>query len=396
MKLFLLPDPESATGVTPKEWLYYKMIDEVEDYAILMLDRDGHVVNWNKGAEKIKGYTEKEILSKHFRIFYPPQDQENHLPEMLLKQGATYGKATHEGWRVRKDGTRFWGSIVITAIHNSSNEVIGFTKVTRDLTQRKIAEDQLKEQAEQLSIKNQELLKANKQIEESLRKISEANKELEKFAFIASHDLQEPVRKIATFFSRLCSLNEGSFNEQSHILKDKIITSTNRMNQLINNLLALSNLSEKAALAPVDLNEVINYVLEDLEIKIEESGAQIKLQVLPVVMGVTPYLQQLFFNLIGNSLKFTQEVPVVEISSKTNGNKVRVYIKDNGIGIDKEYQNQIFETFRRLHARTDYEGSGLGLSICKRIIDIHEGEIEVESEPGNGTTFTVTLLKADE
>jgi PAS domain S-box-containing protein len=120
---------------------YFRMIDEVEDYAILLLDRNGNIQNWNKGAEKIKGYKENEILGKNFRIFYTKEDQDNGLPELLIDKAVKQGKALHEGWRVRKDGTRFWGSIVITALHDDQKNVIGFSKVTRDLTERKETED---------------------------------------------------------------------------------------------------------------------------------------------------------------------------------------------------------------------------------------------------------------
>src|SRR5688572_23234331 len=119
---------------------YHRMIEEVQDYAILLLDLDGNVQNWNKGAEKIKGYTESEILGKHFSLFYLPEDRASKVPNTLINAAAVSGRATHEGWRLRKDGTTFWGYVVITALHDDFGNVIGFTKVTRDLTERKLAE----------------------------------------------------------------------------------------------------------------------------------------------------------------------------------------------------------------------------------------------------------------
>src|SRR5450432_1322502 len=153
---------------------YHKMIEEVEDYAILLLDKEGFIQNWNKGAEKIKGYKEEEIVGQNFRIFYLPHDREKQLPEKLIHEATINGKAIHEGWRLRKDGSQFWGSIVITALHEG-NKIIGFSKVTRDLTEIKVANDRILEYTRDLEFQN---------------------KELQQFSYAAAHDLKEPLRKI--------------------------------------------------------------------------------------------------------------------------------------------------------------------------------------------------------
>src|SRR6478735_6209891 len=168
-----------------QELRYQRMISEVEDYAILLMNEDGIIQNWNKGAEKIKGYKASEIIGKNFRLFYRKEDQDKKLPETLIQRATEKGKASHEGWRLRKDGTMFWGSIVITALHDENNKLIGFTKVTRDLTEKKIADDTLKEYASRIEKHNEELIRINK--------------DLDAFTYMASHDLQEPLRKIKTF-----------------------------------------------------------------------------------------------------------------------------------------------------------------------------------------------------
>lgn len=375
--------------------LYHKMIEEVEDYAILMIDKDGFIVNWNKGAEKIKGYREQEIISRNFRIFYTKEDQESKLPEKLLEIGEKTGKAHHEGWRVRKDGTTFWGSIVITAIHDEEGEVIGFTKVTRDLTERKIAEDHQKNYTLELGKVNEDLLLTQQQLKAKIEDLDKANKDLEQFAYIASHDLQEPIRKIGAYFSMLCQLAEDKFDSKAHVFKEKIIASTNRMRSLINDLLTLSTVSESVEVVPIDLNKIMKEAIEGLEIRVQESNAVIEFGTLPVVRGVHTYLLQLFQNLLSNSLKFSAESPVIQVRSRNENGKAIISVRDNGIGIEEQYMEKIFQAFQRLHSRHQYEGTGIGLTICKKIVDSLSGEITVDSELGKGTTFTVTLPLAE-
>ena len=204
-----------------QEELNFRMINEVEDYAILRLSPEGIIENWNTGAEKIKGYTAGEIIGKHFRIFYAPEDQQSHLPETLIHKASEEGKATHEGWRVRKDKSRFWGSILITALHDAAGRVVGFSKVTRDLTQMKIANDNLKSYTEKI-------VQANEELEEK-------NKQLESFNYIASHDLKEPLRKIRLFISRL--KDEAEMKPRVRETLSKIETSSIRMQDLIEGLL---------------------------------------------------------------------------------------------------------------------------------------------------------------
>jgi PAS domain S-box-containing protein len=372
---------------------YHQMVAEVADYAILLLSPEGKVENWNKGAENIKGYKASEILGKHFRVFYEAKDLENKLPERLIETARREGKASHEGWRVRKDGTRFWGSTVITALHNEQHEIIGFSKVTRDLTEKKLADDQVHEKSLQLEHQNREL--------------ERMNQELTSFAYVSSHDLQEPLRKIQTFITRIAETESEILSDRGKDYFARIQNAANRMQTLIDDLLTYSRTNtDERKIEQADLNTILDDVKAELREKIEEKSAVIKSDKLPTVNVVAFQFRQLLVNLIGNSLKFAKSdvtprieikcdvVPSDEVSEFKYGHEKNLYhlaITDNGIGFEPEYNTKIFEVFQRLHGRSEYSGTGIGLAICKKIIENHGGHISAKGTPGVGATFHIYL-----
>jgi len=365
--------------------LYQRMVAEVKDYAIILLDENGIIKNWNAGAEAIKGYRPAEIIGKSFETFYTPEDRKAGLPKALLAQASIEGKAIHEGWRVRKDGSRFWGYIVITALHNNAGEIIGFSKVTRDLTEKKHADDQLKANALELDRNN--------------RSLHRLNQEISSFAYVASHDLQEPLRKIRTFVSRI---SDAETVEQARSLGDKVEGSAARMQKLIQDLLSYSEVSnDKTTFESIDLNEVMKAVITDLEIRITEKDATIKAEQLPVIDGVAFQIHQLFQNILSNALKFSRldVPPVISIKcSNVHGKdlplglaELRPYymisIADNGIGFDQKDSKKIFNVFQRLRPRGEFGGTGIGLAIVKRVLENHGGFVNVISKISEGSTF---------
>ena len=355
---------------------HHRMIEEVQDYAIILLDKTGTVLNWNRGAEKIKGYLANEIIGKSFTIFYPQEDRKNNVPQKILQEAVQNNRASHEGWRIRKDGTKFWGSTVITALHNNENELIGFSKVTRDLTERKMAEETLKEYTERLEHNNQEL---------------------EQFAYVASHDLKEPLRKIITFGNMLESSARDTLDEKSKDYISRMQNSATRMMNLIEDLLVFSRVSRPTeGFELVDLNAVVSRVLSDLEVTIHSKNARVEVGKLPLIQGRKSQLGQLFQNLISNAVKFNdKEQPVISINASTvelsdrPGKLARIEITDNGIGFEDIYSTRIFEIFQRLHGKTEYPGTGIGLSICKKIVEAHGGTICATGQVGKGATFTI-------
>jgi PAS domain S-box-containing protein len=361
-----------AEDLRKSEELYHKMIAEVVDYAIVLLDKNGNIQNWNAGAEKIKGYTREEIIGKNFRTFYLPADRAGGLPEKLIAEATSKGKAVHEGWRLRKDGSTFWGSIVITALHADDGSIIGYSKVTRDLTERKEAEDKMREYLLQLERKN---------------------KELEEMTFVASHDLQEPLRKIQMF----TEIVENNFHDKAIAQKyfQKINVSAERMRALISSILNYTNLLRDGdKMEDTDLNKTI----KDANI---ELNARIESDVLPIIKAIPSQVNELFYNLISNALKFTDKPVKIRISYTilkyneidyipdhlSKQNYLQIAFADNGIGFDNKYQHLIFSMFQRLHGKHEYSGTGIGLTLCKKIMENHHGFIYANGEVGKGAIF---------
>jgi PAS domain S-box-containing protein len=372
---------------------YHRMVDEVQDYSIILLSKEGIIENWNKGAEKIKGYKAKEIIGKSFSVFYSAEDRANHIPEKLLAQAYITGKASDENWRVKKDGSRFWGSVVITALHDNEKNVIGYVKVTRDLTERKQADEEITKKTTQLEVKNMELEKMNK--------------ELESFAYISSHDLQEPLRKIQTFASRIL---EKEFTHLSNTGKDHFLRmqkAAQKMQTLIQDLLAYSRINATTnEFEPTDFRKIIEEVKDDFKERIKELHATIEVTGICQLSIIPFQFRQLMHNLIGNALKFSNpETPphIVIKSEFAEGNTLNIpglsknqkychiSIVDNGIGFENQYKEKIFDVFQRLHDKSEYDGTGIGLSIVKKIVETHGGIITAHSELNKGATFDIFI-----
>ena len=366
------------------------MVEEVQDYAILYLNRDGTIENWNKGAEKIKGYKASEIIGKNFSVFYTEQDRKNGLPQFLLNQAAQTGRAGQQGWRVRKDGTLFWASVVITAVHNEAKEVIGYSKVTHDLTEKKQAEDQLKANAALLEQKNAELEKMNK--------------ELQSFAYISSHDLQEPLRKIQTFASQIVQKEVQNLSPEGKDKFQRMQNAAKRMQNLIEDLLSYSRTStSERKFEKTDLKKIIDEVTEDLKEEIQKQNARIEIGKLCQAQIIPFQFRQLIHNLLSNSLKFTKAgtTPLIKIEDEVakgsklnkdldpNANYCHLRVSDNGIGFEPQYKDKIFEVFQRLHGKDQYPGTGVGLAIVKKIVENHNGIITATAEPGKGARFDI-------
>ena len=372
---------------------YHLMVEEVQDYAILYLNHEGIIENWNIGAEKIKGYKAEQIIGKSFSVFYTEEDRKNNLPQKLLQLAREKGKTVHEGWRIRKNGILFWANVVLTAIHNKQNEVIGFSKVTHDLTEKKKADDKLKLNALELEQKNMEL--------------EQMNKELQSFAYISSHDLQEPLRKIQTFATQIIERESDNLSDVGKDKFQRMQNAAKRMQTLINDLLSYSRTNvQERVFEKTDLSKIIDEVKEDLKEELEQKGAVIEKHKTCVVDLIPFQFRQLLYNLVSNAVKFSKPdiPPVVKIDSRIvkgaaiNNEKAKastdychISVSDNGIGFDQQYSAKIFEVFQRLHGKLEYTGTGIGLAIVKKIVENHNGFITASGEQNKGATFDIYI-----
>ncbi|HEU4551263.1 MAG TPA: PAS domain S-box protein [Chitinophaga sp.] len=367
---------------------YHKMIEEVEEYAIILLDKNGIVQHWNRGAEKIKGYKEEEIVGKSFEEFYLQEDRDMGVPAAFLEKARREGKSSLEGWRRKKDGTSFWGNTVLTALHDAENNIIGFSKVTRDLTDKKMAEDQMREYMNQLEFQN---------------------KELEQFVYAASHDMKEPLRKIWLYNDFIAGNAANQLDNKSKDYLKRSIHAVQRMNSLIEDLLTYSRTTSYVeSYEEVDLNNVMEEIIQLHREEFEQAGASIDMTPLPRIRAIPFQIQQLLFNLVNNAVKYrhpnrdavikiTSEVvnahEIPELKAEGARQYYRLAVSDNGIGFDPRYAGKIFEIFQRLNNLPAAKGSGIGLAICKKIVQNHKGSIQAIGIPNEGASFVIYLPK---
>ena len=353
------------------------MVSGVKDYANVMLDPEGLIVSWNEGAERLKGYRAEEIIGQHFSRFYFAEDIRKGLPALELKQAKETGRFEGEGWRVRKDGSRFLANIVITALRDEKGQLRGFGKITRDITERKRSEEHLTKTMEELK---------------------RSNDELGQFAYVASHDLQEPLRMVASYTQLLAQRYKGRLDSDADEFIAFAVDGCNRMQGLIQDLLSYSRAGANAEpLREISCEDALEKTLRNLCATIQDSGAMVTHNSLPNIMMDETQLVQVFQNLIGNAIKYRgAEPPRVHVSATRNGGNEWIFsVRDNGMGMEPQYFERIFILFQRLHGQKEFEGTGIGLAMCKKIVDRLGGRIWVESQPMKGSTFYFALPAGD-
>jgi PAS domain S-box-containing protein len=481
------------------------VMDSAADYAIYALDTEGRIYSWSAGAERIFGYSESEIVGQYAAVLYPPEDHD--LPAQEMRKAIELGYVENERWLARKNGSRFFASGMMRLIHDDEGNLRGFARVSRDVTGRRLLEDERSRLTALLEAERQRLssivtnvpgiiwesyLDAATQtaqiqfisayletllgytVEEALstpnfwdsvihpedvervkeemaktrggatqvitfralhkggrvvdleghvtgapdsghargvmmdvserqrfiqaqaryaQMLRRSNEELQQFAYIASHDLQEPLRMVTSYLQLLEQRYAARLDADAREFISFAVDGAARMRELINALLAYSRVERsEAPFEEMPAQVALDTALANLALKIEDSGATITRDPLPSLKADAVQMAQLFQNLISNALKFHgSQPPRVHIGVAREGDEWRFSVRDHGIGIAPEHLQRIFVIFQRLHQRDEYPGSGIGLAICKKVVERHGGRIWVESTPGEGATFYFTI-----
>jgi PAS domain S-box-containing protein len=378
---------QAERDLRASEERFRMLVEDVDDYAIFMLDPHGQVIIWNVGAERIYGYRADEVIGKKFNRFYPRKDRDEEKPEQALAAAVTEGSFRDEGWQMRKDSSRYWGISVITALRDEKGQLSGFSVITRDISMRKEAEDEIRRLNTELE----------QRVEERTAELQEAYHEMEAFSYSISHDLRAPLIHISGFAELLTTDAEIVLDEKARRYLQTITKSAKRMGKMIDDLLAFSRTS-RAELHKVRVNmaEIVRSVREDLQPEMQSRTVIWKVDSLPDVQGDPFLLRQAVFNLVSNALKYTRtrEEARIEIGSAPAGGETLFFVRDNGVGFNMEYSAKLFGVFQRLHSTSEFEGTGIGLANVRSIIKRHGGRTWAESVLDHGATFYFSLPDA--
>jgi len=375
----------------------YKTLTNSLPLIIFSLDTDGQLLYANEWLTKYSGETIKSLNLNHWKNIVHENDYSAFsllLKNNLAKDAA--GMKLQVRLRSKTSGDYLWHQISLTPFRNDSGELQYWIGYVVDIHAQKIVEETLQDNVE-LKQTQAELKKYQEAQDRYIDELNRSNQELQQFAFIASHDLQEPVRKLIYYSDYLIKYYSSTLDNKGTEHLSKMNHSAQRMRILIKDLLLFSQVTkEEVRFTPVDLNKVAQSARQDFEIAIAEKRAELTIGNLPVIDCDERMMVQLFENLIGNSLKYVHAdvQPQIAIDCTETEDGIELTFTDNGIGFDEKYLPQMFTLFQRLHNRDAYEGTGLGLAICKKIVDIHQGKIWARSAEGAGATFHVSLRKA--
>jgi PAS domain S-box-containing protein len=360
------PRPEAT------DTLFRGLLEAAPD-AVVIVDADGIIRIVNRQTEVLFGFDRDDLVDKAVEVLLPDRFRARHLGHRQQYSAQPRTRPMGMGMELfgrRQDGIEFPVEISLSPMHSRDGLLVIST--IRDITSRKHVEQQLRATAADLA---------------------RSNAELEQFAYVASHDLQEPLRMVASYTQLLARRYAGKLDSDADDFIGFAVEGARRMQDLINDLLAYSRVGTRPLqLQPVDIQRLAGEVVSDLHAAIDEAGASVSYDGLPIVRGDPTQLRQLFQNLVANAVKFRGErPPQVRITAERHDQSWQLGVHDNGIGIQPQYLERIFVLFQRLHTRAEYPGTGIGLAICRKIVERHGGRIWVESDPGQGATFWFTL-----
>jgi len=400
----------AADLLRQSEERFRTLVESVTDCAIYMLDQNGIVTTWNVGAQRLKGYPAQEIIGQSFSVFFPPSDIESGKPARELLAVATEGRFEEEGWRVRKDGSHFWANVVLTTIRDTHGNLLGFAKITRDLTARRqkeeVERDLLREQlaraaaeASRAKLMESEQMarEAAARAEQAAHRAEEASRAKDDFLATVSHELRTPLNAITGWASILKGGYEPSSFERA---VDAIHRNAISQARIIDDILDVARIVSgklKLDMHPTDLVAIANEALDVL--RQSATARQIALQLqsdvdLPRVNGDADRIRQAIWNLISNAIKFSSSGGTISVRLERRNGQVELSVADTGAGIDAEFLPFVFERFRQSDGSTSrrFGGLGLGLAIVRHIVELHGGEVSAESAgKGQGACFRVSL-----
>lgn len=367
---------------------YKLLVDSVEDYAIFLMDTEGYIQTWNKGAEKNKGYKSREIIGKHFSNFYLERDKQAKKPERELELAKRFGRVEDEDWRVKKDGGKFWANVVITALYDEDKNLVGFAKVTRNLTERKQHEDALRD--------------ANKLLRRQQRELEALNISKDEFVSLASHQLRTPATGIKQLLGLLLEGFSGELTSEHRTILERAYLSNERQLSIVNSLLKVAQvdagkviLKKQPAniaklLKTLALAQANSFKVRKQTLVLDTESAKNATALLDI-----DYIRMVLENILDNASKYTHTHGKITIKLVQDVDTVAISISDTGVGIAKKDIDRLFKRFSRVsnELSTSVGGSGLGLYWAYKVVSLHGGSIQVTSVPDKGTTFKVVLPK---
>ena len=382
---------------------FHAAIQGLQVYGLILVNLDGRVVSWNSGATALLGYAGPEVLGQDFDFIFTDEDRASGVPRREMAKALETGHAFDDRWHVRKDQSQIYVNGGLCLVKNEGGEPLGFVKIIRDQTERKLHLEKIENLNAQLLTAQNRLEEYASNLESKVRQRTEAlherNAELQDFCYSIAHDLRAPLRTIQAMSQVVLEDYGAVVDAAGHKYLTRISESGRELDQLTMDLLDYTRFTrEEIKLAPISLEKVVDEVIENLSESIRQKRAQISVdRPLPVVTGQHAYVVQILTNFLSNALKFVgpDRSPVVEISTASSEGRVRIYVKDNGIGISPEYREKIFLLFERLHPKGTFEGTGVGLAIARKAAQRMKGDVGLLAGQDEGSTFWLELELAE-